>query len=121
MPWGWMETGGARPWAVLTGDAELPREVDCGEPLHWGSPGRAPAKLCCGPVAGVVLLLARWDTAESCGLVEDSFLRCIVEALDAGDAAWEARVSTWSMLWDCQPWLTLTIAYDKRALSSAES
>jgi hypothetical protein len=115
-----METGGARPWAVLTGDTELAREVDCGDSLHWGSPGRAEY-WCCGPVAGVVLLLARWETAESCGLAEDSFRRWTVEALEAGDAAWDASVSTWSMEWACHPWLTLTMAYDRRAFSSAES
>ena len=118
---GWMDTGGARPWLVLTGDAELPREVDCGESLHWESPGR-PEYWWCGPVAGVVLLLPRWDTAESCGLAEDdSYRRCTVEALEAGEAAWEASVSTWSMEWACQPWFTLTMAYDRRALSSADS
>jgi hypothetical protein len=117
---GWMDTGGARPWLVLTGDAELPREVDCGESLHWGSPGR-PEYWCCGAVAGLVLLLARWETAESWGLVEDPFLKCIVEALDAGEAACDANDSTWSMEWACQPWLTLTMAYDKRAFRSADS
>ena len=67
-------------------------------------------------------MLPRWDTAESCGLAEDdSCRRCTVEALEAGEAAWEASVSTWSMEWACQPWFTLTMAYDRRALSSADS
>jgi hypothetical protein len=45
----------------------------------------------------------------------------MVEAVDAGEAAWEASASTWSMECDCQPWFTLTMAYDKRVFSSADS
>jgi hypothetical protein len=74
----------------------LPRDVDCGDVLHWGSPGR-PEEWCCGPVAGVVLLLARCEAVESWGLAEEPFLKCIVEALEAGEAACEANVSTCSM------------------------
>jgi hypothetical protein len=44
-----------------------------------------------------------------------------VEALDAGEAACDANDSTWSMEWACQPWLTFTMAYDKRAFRSADS
>lgn len=66
-------------------------------------------------------MLSRCEPAESRGLVEEPLRRCTVEDDDTGDAACEARVSTWSMVCDCHPWLTLTIAYDKRARNSAES
>lgn len=42
-------------------------------------------------------MLPLCEPLESCGLAEDPFLRWIVELLDAGDAACEAIVSTWSI------------------------
>lgn len=72
-------------------------------------------------LAGVLLLLARWEAGGSRGLAEAPWRPWTVEVLDVGDAACEARDSTWSMEWDCQPWFTFTIAYERRALSSAES
>lgn len=62
----------------------------------------------------------RWRF-KSCGLADDSFLMCTVELLEAGEPAREASDSTWSIEWDCHPLLTLTIAYERRVLSSAES
>jgi hypothetical protein len=46
------------------------------------------------------------------GLAEVPCRPCIVELLDVvdGDSTCEARDSTSSMVLDCQPWLTLTIA-----------
>ena len=66
-------------------------------------------------------MLARCETVESCGLAEEPFRRCIVDAVEAGEAACEAKVSTCSIECDCHPWLTLTMAYDRRAFSSADS
>lgn len=105
-----MDTGGARPGAIfLTGDVELPREGINGGFRPYGSPCR-PGSCCAKAVAGVVLLLARCDPPDSCGLADDPFLRCIVELLEVGDAALEARSSTSSMECVCQPRFTLTMA-----------
>ena len=62
----------------------------------------------------------RWRF-ETCGLADEPFLMCTVELLEVGEAAREASDSTWSIEWDCHPLLTLTIAYESRVLSSAES
>lgn len=45
----------------------------------------------------------------------------MVELLDVGEPACEANVSTWSMVWDCHPLLTLTMAYDRRVFNSADN
>lgn len=55
------------------------------------------------------------------GLREEPWRPWIVDVLDAGDAACEVKFSTWSILCDCQPLFTFTIAYDRRVFNSAES
>jgi hypothetical protein len=45
----------------------------------------------------------------------------MVDVLEVGDAACEARLSTSSKLLVCQPLFTLTMAYDNLVLNSAES
>ena len=62
------------------------------------------------------LFAARAAAWERAGLVERRV--GIVEELDVGDAACEARDSTSSMEWPCHPWFTLTIAYERRVFSS---
>lgn len=57
---------------------------------------------------------------RAAGLVAEALLRC-VELLELGETACEARDSTSSMEWDCQPWLTLIMAYERRVRSSVES
>lgn len=44
-----------------------------------------------------------------------------VEVDEVGDPAWDARDSTSSIVFDCHPLLTLTIAYERRVRSSEES
>lgn len=117
---GWMDTGGARECVPFTGDTGLVVEPVLPASRQTGSLWRT-GNCCDGPVAGVVLLLPLWDPFDSCGLAEAPFRRWIVELLDVGEAACEANVSTWSIEWPCHPWLTLTIAYESLALSSAES
>lgn len=81
-----MDTGGASPGAeILMGDVELPRDTVLGESRPWWLTN-LPGVGCWGPVAGVVLLLARWD-ADNCGLADDPFLKCIVDVLEVGEAA----------------------------------
>ena len=65
---GWMDTGGARECAALTGDVGLPpnRGSRHADSLRRG--GNCWER----PVAGVVLLLPRCDALESCGLAEDA-------------------------------------------------
>lgn len=57
----------------------------------------------------------------SLGLLDDPFLRWVVEVLDVGEAACEANDSTSSMVWFCQPLCTLTMAYERRVFKSADS
>lgn len=62
----------------------------------------------------MAIMAARGDAA--------TFRRpCNVDDDDAGDPVREARDSTSSIVLDCQPLLTLTIAYDRRVRSSADS
>lgn len=74
----------------------------------------------CGWVIGLLdclcmaIILARGDAA--------TFRRPgNVDVDDAGDPVRDARDSTSSMVLDCQPLLTLTIAYERRVRSSEES
>ena len=46
---------------------------------------------------------------------------CSVDVDEAGDPVRDARDSTSSIVLDCQPLLTLTIAYDRRVRSSDDS
>lgn len=48
-------------------------------------------------------------------------LPCSVDVDEAGDPVRDARDSTSSIVFDCQPLLTLTIAYDRRVRSSDDS
>lgn len=70
-----------------------------------------------GGVAWWPLLgLENWGSA---GLAE--WRRGTVEELEVGEAACEAMDSTSSIEWPCQPWLTLTIAYERRVFRSEVS
>lgn len=100
-----METGGAKlgePWDCADGEcspglADGPRAVP--------SAGRLETRCAC-EVGGV----------ECCkftilGLVEDCVLATMaVELLEAGEAALEVKVSTSSMVRDCQPFWTFSMA-----------
>jgi len=76
---------------------------------------------CCKPVEGVPLLLPRYGELESWGLADAAWRKWMVELLEVGEPDCEASVSTWSMVWDCHPLLTLTMAYDSRVFNSADS
>jgi hypothetical protein len=55
-------------------------------------------------------LLAECAATGSRGLADEPCLRWTVDVVDEGDAARDARDSTSSKVWDCQPLLTLTMA-----------
>lgn len=86
------------------------------------------AKLFEAPRTGAELLKGRLLAFSPCRLAMVTrgdvirFLRpWMVDVEDVGEATWDARDSTSSIGRDCQPLLTLTIAYDKRVRSSAVS
>lgn len=99
---GWMDTGGARAGMFLVTDGGDMADDALGEPLHAESSAGAGKVL----VDGV----GRWEERCSCGLAEEPWRPWIVDVLEVGEAAWEAKFSTSSIECDCQPLLTLTMA-----------
>lgn len=55
------------------------------------------------------------------GLAEEPCRLCIVDVVETGDAAWDAIFSTSSSEFDCQPLLTLIMAYDRRVFNSLDN
>lgn len=58
----------------------------------------------CDGMPGMPGMPERW------GLADMRRRPWMVDVLEVGDAAREAKLSTWSIVWACQPLLTLTMA-----------
>ena len=55
------------------------------------------------------------------GLADEPCRRCTVDVLETGEAACDAMFSTSSSEFDCQPLLTLTMAYERRVRNSLDN
>lgn len=105
---GWMKTGGAKEGTSCS-RAATRSEAEGSRGLAEG-PRQAPSMALSGlALEGLLCVTGRCEV-WICGLAEDLAPPGIVESLEAGEPAVDAKFSTSSIVRDCQPLLTLSMA-----------